>query len=185
MSFTDLELMELAVEAGFRHTPEGRLLESREVDPSPSPRFLLGLTRGGNLWRFRHDLPASLVRDLDALAAAEPVLPDLPREPVDLSQYRELLQEQEEIRDTGFDLAYAFPEELSPGSGPSAPPQVVRITGVNSPPRPTTTSIPKGCLSRAAQASPRDRRPASAPRPCPGRRRSMRPPRADTAPGRS
>jgi RimJ/RimL family protein N-acetyltransferase len=128
MSSTDLALMELHMEAGFRHTPEGRLLETREVDPAPAPRFCLGRTRGGNLWRFRHDLPASLVRDLDALAAAEPVLEDLPREPVYLSQYRELLQEHEEIQDTGFGPAYCFPEELSP------PPQVVRITGVNSPP---------------------------------------------------
>jgi RimJ/RimL family protein N-acetyltransferase len=128
MSFTDLELMELAVEAGFRLTPEGRLLETREVDPAPAPRFIFAYTREGNLWWFRHDLPASLVRRLDALAAAEPVLSDLPREPVCLSQYRELLQEYEEIQDTGFELAYTFPEELSP------PPQVVRITGVNSPP---------------------------------------------------
>lgn len=114
MSATDLALMELHVEAGFRYTPEGRLLETREVDPARAPRFYLGRTRGGNLWRFRDDLPASLVRDLDALAAAEPVLPDLPREPVYLSQYRELLQEYEEIQDTGVAPPTPFPRRCPP-----------------------------------------------------------------------
>ena len=72
------------------------------------------------------DLPASLVHGLDALAAVEPVLPELPREPVYLSQFRKLLQEHEEIQHTWVGPAYSFPEELSP------PPQVVRITDENS-----------------------------------------------------
>ena len=126
MSFTDLALMELHVEALYRRTPEGRLLETRDGDPVRAPRFFIGRTRRGNLWRFRDDLPASLVHGLDALAAAEPVLPELPREPVYLSQFRKLLQEHEEIQHTWVGPAYSFPEELSP------PPQVVRITDENS-----------------------------------------------------
>jgi RimJ/RimL family protein N-acetyltransferase len=121
MAYTDLELMELHVEALYRHTPEGRLLETREVDAVRAPRFFLGRTRRGNLWRFRDDLPASLIRDLDALAAAEPVLPDPSREPAYLSHYRELLQEHGEIQHTSVGPAYSFPEELS------LPPQIVRI----------------------------------------------------------
>jgi RimJ/RimL family protein N-acetyltransferase len=121
MAYTDLELMELHVEALYRHTPEGRLLETREVDPVRAPRFFLGRTRSGNLWRFRDDLPTSLIRGLDALAAAEPVMPDPSREPASLSQFRELLHEHEEIRHTSVGPAYSFPEELS------LPPQIVRI----------------------------------------------------------
>src|SRR5438132_6985484 len=97
MSFSDRALMELHVEALYRRTPEGRLLETREGDPVRAPRFFLGRTGQGNLWRFRDDLPASLVRGLDALAAAEPVLPELPREPVSLSQFRKLLLEHQEL----------------------------------------------------------------------------------------
>jgi RimJ/RimL family protein N-acetyltransferase len=126
MSSTDVALMELHVEALYRHTPEGRLLETREVDAVRAPRFFLGRTRRGNLWRFRDDLPASLVRGLDAVVAAEPVLPDLPREPVYLSQYRELLHEHEEIQHTWVGPAYTFPGDLSP------PTQVLRITDENS-----------------------------------------------------
>jgi hypothetical protein len=126
MSFTDLGLMELRVEALYRRTSEGRLLETREEEPVRAPRFFLGRTRSGNLWRFRDDLPAPVVHGLDALAAVEPVLPELPREPVCLSQFRKLLQEHEEIRHTWVGPAYSSPEELSP------PPQVVRITDENS-----------------------------------------------------
>jgi RimJ/RimL family protein N-acetyltransferase len=126
MSSTDMALMELHVEALYRHTAEGRLRETREVDPVRAPRFFLGRTRRGNLWRFRDDLPASLVRGLDALAAAEPVLPDLPREPASLARFRELLHEHEAIQHTWFGPAYSFPEELS------LPSQVVRITDENS-----------------------------------------------------
>jgi RimJ/RimL family protein N-acetyltransferase len=118
--------MELHVEALYRRTPEGRLLETREEEPVRAPHFFLGRTSEGNLRLFRDDLPASLVRGLDALAAAEPVLPELPREPVYLSQFRKLLQEHEEIQHTWVGPAYSFPEELSP------PPQVVRITKENS-----------------------------------------------------
>src|SRR5438309_3888842 len=125
MSFSDLALMELHVEALYRTTAEGRLLETRDEDPVRAPRFSIGRTRTGNLWRFRDDLLAPLVRGLDALAAAEPVLPELPREPVYLSQFRKLLQEHEEIQHTWVGPAYSFPEELS------APPQVVRITDEN------------------------------------------------------
>jgi hypothetical protein len=125
MSATDLALMALHIEALYRHTPEGRLLESREADPVRAPRFFMGRTRGGNLWRFRDDLPTSLIRDLDALAASEPVVPDLPQEPVHLSQLRALLQEHEEIPQTWAGPAYSFPEELP------ASPRVVRITDGN------------------------------------------------------
>ena len=126
MSSTEMALMELHVEALYRHTPEGRLLETREGDPVRAPRFFLGRTRSGNLWRFRDDLPASLVRALDVLAAAEPVLPDPPRKPASLSQFHELLHEHEEIQHTWVGPAYSFPEELSP------PEQVLRITDENS-----------------------------------------------------
>jgi RimJ/RimL family protein N-acetyltransferase len=137
MSSTDLALMELHVEALYRHTPEGRLLETREPEPVRAPRFFLGRTRRGNLWRFRHDLPESLVRGLDALAAAEPVLPppgareaggslrSYPREPAVLARFRELLQEHEAIRHTSAGPAYFFPEELP------VPAQVVRLTDEN------------------------------------------------------
>jgi RimJ/RimL family protein N-acetyltransferase len=126
MAVNDRALMELHVDALFRHTAAGRLLETREVDPAPAPRFFLGRTREGHLWRCRDDLPASLVQRLEALAAAEPVSPELAPEPAHLSQLQDLLQEHGAIRRVWLGPAYAFPEELLP------PPQVVRITDATS-----------------------------------------------------
>jgi RimJ/RimL family protein N-acetyltransferase len=126
MAPSDLSLMELHVEALYRHTPQGRLLETREADPVRAPRFFLGRARGGNLWRFRDDLPASLVHSLDTLTAAEPILTDLPRVPASLSQLCELLQRHEAIQHTWAGPAYTFPDDLS------IPAQVVRITDENS-----------------------------------------------------
>lgn len=125
MPLTDLALMELHVEALYRHTPGGRLVETREEEPSRAPRFFLGRTRAGNLWRFREDLPGPLARGLDTLAAAEPVLPDLPREPACLASAQELLQEHEEIQQTWLGPAYAFPEDLSTAE------EVLRISDEN------------------------------------------------------
>ena len=122
MSFTHPALMELHVEALYRHTPGGRLVETREAEPEPAPRFFLGRTTSGHLWRFRNDLPAPLARSLDIVAAAEPVLPDLPREPTCFSRVRNLLQEHAEIRQTWLGPAYSFPEDVP------SPPGVLRIT---------------------------------------------------------
>src|SRR5688572_12019360 len=59
---SDLELMELNVAALYRHDARGRMLAENEPGDFPAPRLYVGLTSGGNLWRFRHDLPDSLVR---------------------------------------------------------------------------------------------------------------------------
>jgi RimJ/RimL family protein N-acetyltransferase len=126
MGIDDRELMELHVDALFRHTAAGRLVETREAAPAPAPRFFLGRTRNGHLCRFRDDLPTSLAHRLETLAAAEPVLPDLAPEPVHLSQFQELLQEHGAIQRAWLGPAYAFPEELPP------PPQVERITDATS-----------------------------------------------------
>src|SRR4051812_41232163 len=65
----------------FRHDAAGRLLAVNEPGDPPAPRLFVGRTTEGNLWRFRHDLPPTLVHTLDRLLAAEPVTTDL-RQPL-------------------------------------------------------------------------------------------------------
>jgi RimJ/RimL family protein N-acetyltransferase len=122
MSIDDRELMELHVDALFRHTAAGRLVETREAAPAPAPRFFLGRTGNGHVWRFRDDVSGPLAGRLEALAAAEPVVPELAPEPAHLSQFQALLQEHGGIQPVWLGPAYAFPEELVP------PPRVVAIT---------------------------------------------------------
>lgn len=53
----------------------GRITTRRTRDRSPAPRFHLGRTRHGNVWRVRADLPRDLARRLSRLASREPPLP--------------------------------------------------------------------------------------------------------------
>lgn len=113
----DLELMELQTSALFVSNPDGRLRLIREPDPEeaelhPAPRLFLGRTPQGNVWRFRHDLPAALVRDLEDLCRTEPVLPghttavDEPRNAADI---RGLLASHAPIKVEERGPAYRLP----------------------------------------------------------------------------
>jgi hypothetical protein len=66
---SDLQLMRIHVRALFTQNSESRLLFINEPDNAvlPAPRIFLGRTRVGNVWRFRADLPESLVQELDSL----------------------------------------------------------------------------------------------------------------------
>jgi hypothetical protein len=71
----DRELLDVRVRALFRHDARGRLLSVNEPwgeSAAAPPRLFLGRTRAGNLWRFRADLPESLVKELEPLCADEP-----------------------------------------------------------------------------------------------------------------
>jgi len=70
MPSTDVALMELHLEALCRYTPEGRLRETREAEPVRAPRFFLGRTRSGHLWRLRDVLPAALAVVIDGHAVS-------------------------------------------------------------------------------------------------------------------
>lgn len=62
-----LELLALQCEALFRSDADGRLRSVNEPGDQLAPRFFLGSTPDGVIFRFRFDLPAALVRELTAL----------------------------------------------------------------------------------------------------------------------
>ena len=91
--------------------PDGRLLAVNESGDPPAPRLFLGRTRLGNVVRYRHDLPADVVRVLEEIAAREPVAGALSDEP--LATYDALLavlRAHAAIRDAWRGPAYRFPE---------------------------------------------------------------------------
>ncbi len=110
MSFlSDLELMELQIEALFTHDDLGRIVAVNEPDGGPAPRFFFGRSREGNRWRFRHDLPDETAKRLEALAAVEPVNHDLRALPAALDAMLDVLGTD---RESGLDEsgpAYRFP----------------------------------------------------------------------------
>lgn len=126
MPRTPLDLLALQAEVLYTHDAAGRLLRVNEQDGDLAPRFFLGLTLAGNLWRCRHDLPPDLVRDLEHLAAEEPVAADLRDRPRNYDRIRALLGSHAPVTDAWHGPAYHFPDtSLAPPAG------VVRVTAAN------------------------------------------------------
>lgn len=122
---SDLQLLEIQVEALFTHNSDGRIRSINEPDGDPAPRFFFGRTREGNLWRFRYNLPEHTMRKLEKLAADELVYDDLRTEPRNLDAFQEALREDREVKPANFGPAYRFPDEFP------TPANVARITHSN------------------------------------------------------
>ncbi len=105
-----LELMHIQIETLYRLDAHGRLLCVNEPGNPPAPRFFMGRTPHGNLWRFRHDLPAELVAELDRLCMAEPVGADLVDVPAGYVAIHELLEAHAEFEDEWRGPCYLLPE---------------------------------------------------------------------------
>ena len=88
---TDLDLMTLHIHALFLLDDQDRMLAVNEPDPPQAPRLYLGRTTSGNIWRFRHDLPDDVVRDLEPLLRAEPPALDLTQPPQCLAAVQAVL----------------------------------------------------------------------------------------------
>ena len=125
MELSESRLLELHVEALFTHDAAGRIVAINEPGGGPAPRFYLGRTRLGTLWRVQHDVPAATARRLEALATAEPVPDDLRTEPRTLAGFAEALRADQEVATVWAGPAYHFPATLEE---PAAAPAVTRVT---------------------------------------------------------
>lgn len=85
----DRELMEAQLDVLYQYDSAGRMLRTNEPNGAIAPMFAMGRTRHGNLWRFRADLPDSLMADLDAICRREAIVEDFSLVP---QGYRELLE---------------------------------------------------------------------------------------------
>jgi len=93
MSMSDLQVLQLQVEALYTHDPRGRLRYVNEPGGARAPRFFLGRTREGHIWRCRDDVAEGTVRELERLAADEPVCDDLRAQPRNLHGFLAALRE--------------------------------------------------------------------------------------------
>lgn len=91
MGVSDLRLLQLQVDALFTHDPRGRILYVNEPGGDRAPRFFLGRTREGNIWRCRDDMAAETVRELERLASEEPMRDDLRAEPRNMDAFLAVL----------------------------------------------------------------------------------------------
>ncbi|OZB99150.1 GNAT family N-acetyltransferase [Paenibacillus sp. XY044] len=87
--------MEYHAEAMFTHDRSGRLHLVNEPWPGsgPAPRFFLGrTTEGKSVWRFRHDVPDQLMKQLESWCANESAAVDFLAGPKHDQDYLKLLQ---------------------------------------------------------------------------------------------
>lgn len=120
-----LEHMDLHINTAFCCDPEGRLRAVNEPEKPPAPRFYMVRTPAGNHWRFRYDLPAATIQQLDQLCRAEPPSADFARPPQQSAAIKAVLAAQAPLQDEYRGPAYWIP----PGS--ARPANVVRITATN------------------------------------------------------
>jgi RimJ/RimL family protein N-acetyltransferase len=115
---TDQELMAMHVQTLFTHDAHARLWFVNEPGGgAPAPRLFFGRTRAGNLWRFRADLPESLMEELAALCMDEPVGMAFHRPPRHIAAYVRLLETHAPVHTRWMGPAYhftAYPEPSRP-----------------------------------------------------------------------
>jgi hypothetical protein len=122
---SEVELMRLHVEALYAHDARSRIVSSHEWRPGPAPRFFLGRTSAGHVWRFRADVPDDLVARLKALCSDEAVSSVPPRAPVQHDAFVRALESHTSIAKIWMGPAYAFSSD-APSSA-----DCVAITAAN------------------------------------------------------
>lgn len=106
----ELERLVLHVGTLFEHDAQGRIVRNREPSGARAPRFYLGRSRLGNVWRMRDDLSKSAVTRLSRLAGKERP-PDERFAPPERSEaFREVLRESAPIAFEWRGPAFAFPD---------------------------------------------------------------------------
>jgi hypothetical protein len=118
---SDLGWMSLRSEVLFTQDDEGRLLETREPHAAVAPRFYLGRSLHGNVWRFRADLDSESVRDLARLAAREAPLAAGGLPPERIQAFRDVLTRRAPVRAEYRGPAFRFPVALLSTPGGDIP----------------------------------------------------------------
>jgi hypothetical protein len=102
----------LQLQTLFVLSQRGRILSTRQPQPSPGPSFVL--IRGATevAWAVRDDVAAGVADELDDLARREPVSPEWERPPIHARRYQGTLHGH-----VGWGPAFEFPESLGTPGG--------------------------------------------------------------------
>lgn len=114
----DRELMEAQLEVLYQHDQQGRMLRINEPNGGNAPMFAMGRSRQGNLWRFRYDLPDSLVADLDAICQREPLSSDLRLPAACYNELIDRLSSFARLRSIWRGPCYVFEQPIVPPAEP-------------------------------------------------------------------
>lgn len=110
--------MQMHVEALYTHDEHSRIVAVNEPEGAIAPRFFLGRTLAGNLWRLRPDLPNELATELERLCNGEGEPNELAATPVHREDYIRLLASHSPIERIWSGPAYWFSTDLVPSAQP-------------------------------------------------------------------
>lgn len=113
-----LELMQLHVQALYVHDDNGRITAINPWNGGTVPRFFLGRTALGNVWRFRDDMLDELVTELTTLCLEE--TGDVFQEPKHKEKYIELLAARESVKQIWQGPVYWCSKLAKPSVSPVA-----------------------------------------------------------------
>lgn len=111
-SLTHFDLMTLHVHTGYTHDANLRIEFINDWVGGNAPRFWLGRTTQGAIWRFRGDLPEELCAELERLCRREPCSSPLTPVPFYDKAYRELLNAHIPVKKVGAGPTYWFPKKI-------------------------------------------------------------------------
>lgn len=109
---SDLELLDLKIDALFRFDAAGRILGSNEQDPQPAPRLYAACTRQGHRRRFGQGMSNELAALLEQLLRQTPASTELTDAALPLEPLRELLRSGAELPSYSSGPAYRFPDDI-------------------------------------------------------------------------
>jgi RimJ/RimL family protein N-acetyltransferase len=104
--------MRMHVEAEFTHDMAGDLGRVNEPNGAPAPRFFLGRTPDGDVWRFRHDVNHDIRSDLEAAIEDDVFAGNVVESPVSASRYEAILARDAPVQSTWLGPAFSFPQAL-------------------------------------------------------------------------
>lgn len=104
---TMYDLMQMHIQALYMHDEQARLVAVNDGSGVRAPRFFLGRTEQGNVWRFGDDLPAELCTELEVLCQTEPLTRS--ERPQHEAAYKDILARHDPIERIWFGPAYWFP----------------------------------------------------------------------------
>lgn len=108
----ETEIMSRHVDALFTHDSDGRIRAVNDPESAIAPRFFLGRTAAGNVWRFRFDVPDDLVDELERLCLEEPAAGESSHIPVFFDEYVKLLEKHSPAQRVWSGPAYIFPDTV-------------------------------------------------------------------------
>lgn len=108
----ELQLMQARLDALYLHDERARMTAINQWDGGRVPRFHLGRTAAGNLWRFRFDVPDALAAEIAEFCETEPVATATNAPPVHKHTYVRLLNQHLPVEASWAGPAYRFPDTL-------------------------------------------------------------------------